>query len=79
MQKPKAIAKRVSPLAITSEEFRIAGHQLVDRIAEFFDSLPQRPVTPGEKPSAVRDALGAAQTFPCVAPIPRSCSTAPQT
>lgn len=60
----KAAGKRVSPLAISAEEFRIAGHQLVDRIAAFFDSLPQRPVTPGEKPSAVRDALGAAQTLP---------------
>jgi aromatic-L-amino-acid/L-tryptophan decarboxylase len=57
-------ARRVSPLAISSDEFRSAGHRLVDRIAEFFDSLPKRPVTPGEKPSAVRDALGAAQTLP---------------
>jgi len=61
---PKGAGKRVSPLAISPEEFRIAGHQLVDRIAGFFDSLPRRPVTPGEKPSAVRDALGAAQTLP---------------
>jgi aromatic-L-amino-acid/L-tryptophan decarboxylase len=61
---PETAEKRVSPLAMSSEEFRIAGHRLVDRIAEFFDSLPQRPVTPGERPSAVREALGAAQTLP---------------
>ena len=61
---PETAARRVSPLAMSSDEFRIAGHRLVDRIAEFFDSLPKRAVTPGEKPSVVRDALGAAQTLP---------------
>jgi glutamate/tyrosine decarboxylase-like PLP-dependent enzyme len=60
----EAAEKRVSPLAISSEEFRKAGHQLIDRIAEFFDSLPQRPVTPSETPSAVRDALEAARALP---------------
>jgi glutamate/tyrosine decarboxylase-like PLP-dependent enzyme len=64
MRIPEAAEKRVSPLAISPEEFRKAGHQLIDRIAEFFDSLPQRPVTPGETPSSVRDALGAAQALP---------------
>ena len=64
MPVPATAEKRVSPLDINSEDFRKAGHQLVDRIAEFFDSLPQRPVTPGEKPSSVRNALGAANTLP---------------
>src|SRR6516165_3919522 len=64
MRIPEAAEKRVSPLAISSEEFRKAGHQLIDRIAEFFDSLPQRPVTPSETPSAVRDALEAARALP---------------
>ncbi len=57
-------AKRVSPLAMSSEEFRSLGHQLVDRIASFFDSIPQRPVTPGESPSVVREALAAHRTLP---------------
>ena len=57
-------AKRVSPLAMSSEEFRSLGHQLVDRIASFFDSIPQRPVTPGESPSVVREALAAYRTLP---------------
>lgn len=61
---PETAARRVSPLAISSDEFRIAGHRLVDRIAEFFDSLPKRPVTPGEKPSVVRDVLGASDALP---------------
>ncbi len=40
------------------------GHQLVDRIAELFESLPERPVTPGESPSVVRGALGADRKLP---------------
>ena len=58
------IAKRTSPLDISSDEFRAAGHQLVDRIADFFGSLPQRPVTPGESPSAIRKALVADRSLP---------------
>ncbi len=57
-------ANRESPLAISSEEFRIAGHQLIDRIGAFIDSLPQRPVTPAESPSSVRQALAAERSMP---------------
>ncbi len=64
MQQAETIAKRTSPLDIRSDEFRAAGHQLVDRIADFFESLPQRPVTTGESPSAIRRALGADRTLP---------------
>ncbi len=49
--------KRVSPLEIHGEEFRKLGYQLVDRIAEFLDELPQRSVTPGEPPQAIRTLL----------------------
>jgi glutamate/tyrosine decarboxylase-like PLP-dependent enzyme len=37
--------------------FRTLGHQLVEQLAEFLESLPHRPVTRGESPSAVRQAL----------------------
>jgi glutamate/tyrosine decarboxylase-like PLP-dependent enzyme len=37
--------------------FRHAGHRLVDRIAELLETLPDRPVTRNESPSAVRTAL----------------------
>ena len=40
------------------KEFRKLGYQLVDQIADFLGSLPDRSVTPGEKPSAVRKILG---------------------
>jgi glutamate/tyrosine decarboxylase-like PLP-dependent enzyme len=64
MQHSETLESRISPLAIHSADFRTMGHQLVDRIAEFYDSLPQRPVTPGESPSVVREALGASRKLP---------------
>jgi glutamate/tyrosine decarboxylase-like PLP-dependent enzyme len=64
MQQAETAAKRTSPLDIHSDEFREAGHQLVDRIADFFDTLPQRSVTTGESPSAIRHALCADRTLP---------------
>lgn len=64
MQNNESPGKRVSPLAMSSQEFRALGTRLVDRIATFLDSLPERPVTPGEPPSAVRQALGAERTLP---------------
>src|SRR4051812_32280076 len=49
---------RVAPLEITPDDFRALGHDLVDRIADFLAVMPGGPVTPGEKPSTVREALG---------------------
>ena len=37
--------------------FRAAGHRLVDQIAALLESIPERPVTRDESPSAVREAL----------------------
>jgi aromatic-L-amino-acid/L-tryptophan decarboxylase len=56
--------KRNAPLELTPAEFRAIGHQLVDRIAEFLDTLSERPVTPGEVPSEVRRALDSARSLP---------------
>lgn len=55
---------RIAPLEITPEEFRILGHSLVDRIAGFLQSLPDRPVSPAESPAMVREALGAEAALP---------------
>jgi aromatic-L-amino-acid decarboxylase len=49
---------RRAPLEMSPEEFRALGYRLVDRIAEFFGSLPSRPVSPGESPREVRAILG---------------------
>ena len=48
---------RQSPLAMDAAMFRTLGHRLVDQVAEFLESVPRRPVTHDESPSAVRDAL----------------------
>jgi glutamate/tyrosine decarboxylase-like PLP-dependent enzyme len=55
---------RVSPLEMDSQQFRELGHRLVDRIAAFLSSLPQRPVTSGEAPAGIRLALHAERTLP---------------
>jgi hypothetical protein len=64
MDNEESFEKRVSPLAMGSQEFRALGSQLVDRIASFLDSLPERRVTPGESPADARQALGAERSLP---------------
>jgi glutamate/tyrosine decarboxylase-like PLP-dependent enzyme len=51
---------RVTPLEILPEEFRRLGHNLVDRMADLFGTIRQRPLTPGETPAEVRALLGRA-------------------
>lgn len=48
---------RDAPLAMDTATFRALGHRLVDQVAEFLESLPRRPVTHDESPSAIREAL----------------------
>jgi aromatic-L-amino-acid decarboxylase len=55
---------RHAPLAMASGEFREVGYQLVDRIAEFLESLAERQVSPAESPVAVREALQADRPLP---------------
>ncbi len=64
MLNDERLDNRVSPLAMSSEEFRKLGTELVDRIADFLESLPSRPVTPAEAPADIRHALGAQRTLP---------------
>ena len=56
--------RRVSPLAMGSDEFRALAAQLIDRMAGFLDSIPDRPVTPAESPADVRLVLGAERSLP---------------
>ncbi len=46
------------------DEFRRVGHALVDSIAAFLGSLPDRPVTPGESPGEIRRQLDAGRPLP---------------
>lgn len=63
-------AVRDVPLAMTAAEFRGAGHELVDRIAQFLESVPERRVTPDHTPESVRALLSSAE------PLPQEASTA---
>lgn len=58
MEKRDALRYRIAPLEMTPSEFRKAGHQVIERIAEFLCTLPDRPVAPNESPASVREALG---------------------
>ena len=50
--------RREAPLEMSGEEFRTLGHRLVDRIAGFLDTLPDRRVTSADSPQAIRKLLG---------------------
>lgn len=43
---------------MSPDEFRAAGHKLVDEIAGFLESIPRRPVIPPVTPQGLRRALG---------------------
>src|SRR5688572_22135757 len=58
---------RKSPIEIDRELFIKAGHQLIDTIAGFFDSINERPVTTGELPKQLQDVLG-------ISPLPQKGS-----
>jgi len=47
-----------APANLSAGEFRAAGHQLVDSIADFFESLAERPVTRAESAPEIRAILG---------------------
>ena len=43
---------------MSGAEFRAVGHQIVDLIAEFLDSIRERPVTTSSSPAEIRELLG---------------------
>ncbi|HEX6050160.1 MAG TPA: aminotransferase class V-fold PLP-dependent enzyme [Gemmatimonadaceae bacterium] len=55
---PPLDGHRDAPLEMSADAFRAAGHALVDRVADFLASLPERPVSPHTTPSAIRARLG---------------------
>src|SRR4051812_13720478 len=48
---------RSAAISMDGATFRSLGHALVDQLAELLESVPRRPVTHDESPSAIRDAL----------------------
>ncbi len=55
---------RRAPLAIDPETFRVLGHRLIDEVAAGLAAVPRGPVTPGDAPAAVREALGLGGPLP---------------
>jgi glutamate/tyrosine decarboxylase-like PLP-dependent enzyme len=49
---------RNAPIELSADEFRKAGHILIDEIARFLETLPKRPVTTAEQPKDLRDIIG---------------------
>jgi glutamate/tyrosine decarboxylase-like PLP-dependent enzyme len=56
--------QRTSPIEMKGNDFRAIGYQLVDRIADLLDSLPTRPLTTDEPPTAIREALNSSRSLP---------------
>ncbi|MEJ7810934.1 MAG: pyridoxal-dependent decarboxylase [Gemmatimonadaceae bacterium] len=53
-----SLRTRAVPLEMSPEQFRDAGHRLVDRVADLLGSIRERPVTRDETPAALRALLG---------------------
>lgn len=51
--------ERRSALDMPTDEFRSLGHSLIEQIADFYDSLPQRNLAGANVPAQVRQLLGA--------------------
>src|SRR5687768_13970907 len=58
------LTRRDAPLDMSATAFRDAGHELVDRIADWLDGLPSGPITHDDTPAAVRRALQADRPLP---------------
>ena len=50
--------RKSSNVEMTPEEFRKAGHEIVDKITEFLESLPVKPVAPRKTLKEMRTILG---------------------
>jgi len=49
--------KRNAPIEMNKEEFRKAGHQLIDTIADFLQTIDQQPVTKGETAKQLKTVM----------------------
>jgi len=59
-----ATQRRDAPIDLTPSQFRELGHRLIDQIADLLASLPDRPVTPGNSPEAIRRVVDSAAPLP---------------
>ena len=63
MVKSRESARHTGP-RMTAEQFREAGHQLIDRIAGHLADIAEGPVRPVEPRSAIRDAVNRHRELP---------------
>ncbi|MEO7445718.1 MAG: aminotransferase class V-fold PLP-dependent enzyme [Ferruginibacter sp.] len=49
---------RISPIEISKHEFKEIGYRLIDTIADFYDTINEKPVTTGETPKQIQAILG---------------------
>src|SRR5690349_10680451 len=52
------MSERVVPIAMHGEEFRRVGHNLVDQIANYIDTISERPVTTRKSAGELHALLG---------------------
>lgn len=50
--------KRDAPIAMTGEQFRKTGYQLIDALAGFIDNIHARPVTTSQTPEQLQTLIG---------------------
>ncbi len=55
---PMTISDRSAPLEMSAQTFQAAGYELVDRIAAFLATMPDRPVAPDASTMSIRNRLG---------------------
>ena len=48
---------RKAPIEMGKDEFKTIGYQLIDRVADFIDTIEQKPVTTGESPKQIQKLL----------------------
>src|SRR6476661_7258300 len=51
---------REAPIEISKEDFTKMGYQLIDTLAQFIDSIAEKPVTTGESPQQLQTLMGTA-------------------
>ena len=50
--------KREAPIEIGKSEFKKIGYELIDSIANFIDTIDEKPITNGESPQQLQKILG---------------------
>ena len=59
-----ATGQRHAVLNMPAEEFRMAGHELIDALADFLQQLPGGKVTKGLSPSEIKKLIQAVDPLP---------------